>query len=83
MTEPQTTQTPAVTVGHVPCDVHGCTRDAIEVLKFREQPGHVHVCGPCGAEDREFCDVSWPGPLPCPWPETDGVSWVGKPRELS
>lgn len=66
----------------LPCDVHGCSNTATEVLIFRDQPGHVHVCPPCGAVDREHCDVVWSGPAPCPWPELDATVWVDVPVPL-
>ena len=49
----------------VPCDVVGCMAAAVVVLAFRGAPGHVHVCGPHEAVDREHADVVASGPLPC------------------
>jgi len=49
------------------CDVQGCTRPAVTVLRFRGMVGHVHVCARCEATDREWADVNESYPLPCPW----------------
>ncbi len=70
------------TIERRPCDVEGCARFAVEAMRFRHQPGHVHVCGPCGAMDREWCDVVEAVLLPCPWAH-NGEIWTAKPRELS
>lgn len=64
------------------CDREACNRTAVVAMRFTGQPGHVHVCPPCEAIDREWCDVAEVRPLPCPYPH-DGTTWVAKPRELT
>lgn len=39
------------------CTVIGCDQDAVTVLWFLGQVGHVHVCAAHEAADREWCDV--------------------------
>jgi hypothetical protein len=48
------------------CDLIGCSDPAVAALAFRDQPGHVHVCAPHERLDREWCDVTWSAPMPCP-----------------
>lgn len=68
------------------CDSRECTADAVTVLRFRDQPGHVHDCGPCSAILRENADVIWSAPLgeveKCPLPHNEGKTWVDKPRGI-
>lgn len=53
------------------CDVRDCTVPALVVLRFRAQPGHVHVCHVHERIDREHADVVASERLvaaqPCPW----------------
>lgn len=53
-----------------PCGVVGCEDTAVIALRFRDMPGHVHVCRAHEAIDREFADVTESADLPCPWPCT-------------
>lgn len=62
------------------CDVTNCFVPAVVVLKFRGQPGHVHVCGPHEGIDREHADVVASAPLVaaqrCPW-RCEGIGPIG------
>lgn len=72
-----------VAPGTRPCDVHGCFRAARVALAFAGQAGHVHVCGPCEAIDREHCAVVRSWPLPCTECGPDSRVWVAIPTELT
>lgn len=53
------------------CTAEGCTNDAVTVLAFRDQFGHVHVCSDDEAIDREWCEVTQSAQITdgvCPWP---------------
>lgn len=67
------------------CDSQGCNDVAVEVLMFRDQPGHVHDCAAHAHDLREFCDVTWSAPLvgECPVRGCDcSPSWFAQPRPL-
>lgn len=49
------------------CSVTGCDADAVTALRFRDQPGHVHVCRADEAINREWAEVVESAPMPCPW----------------
>lgn len=45
------------------CCSDGCERVAVEWLRLRDLPGHVHDCPPHAAQVREWCDVTESGRL--------------------
>ncbi len=62
------------------CDWEGCQRMAVAAIRFRDQPGHTHDCGPHLAQLREWCDITETAPMPCPWPH--GNKWTDDPAPL-
>lgn len=50
------------------CSVDGCDQPATTWLRFTGMGDqlHAHVCPPHEALDREYCDITESGTLPCP-----------------
>lgn len=63
------------------CGCGDCQAPATTALRFRDQPGHVHNCGPHAALNREWSDVTSSAPTPCPCLH-DGTAWTAYPRDL-
>lgn len=63
------------------CGWEDCQDPATTALTFRGQPGHVHNCDPHAAINREWSDVTWSAPTPCPLLD-HGTTWTAVPRDL-
>lgn len=63
------------------CGWEDCAAAATTALAFRGVPGHVHNCGPHTAIHREWTDVTWSAPMPCPRPD-HSTTWTAMPPDL-
>lgn len=67
------------------CTGDDCDRPAYEALRLRDQPGHIHPCGPEAMLIREWCDVVDSALVvdgKCPWPCTVAPIAYGQPQAL-